>query len=248
MIFKLVNSEAMKLTSRVLVCSIVIAAAAAGCDDVSSSDPPDGAVEIDAPSGCDPATVLPGNYRPIAMVSTGAVTVTTTGGVTSGTLDGTAGGLANAADRPYLYVDLKTGARVDVDDLAARSSTAWDVAIKRSSLRINGGDSGTGERGLVVVQAASMNDVTTAPATGYASDDFTTADCMLDSLPGGEPRSAFGEWYDYDPDTHAVSPKGEVYVIERTDGSRTAFRIATYYGDTAMPMRGAFYAVEWKQL
>lgn len=208
----------------------------------------DAGVEIDAPPGCDPATVLPSNYRPIAMVSTGAVQVTTAAGVTSGTIDATAGGLANSADRPYIYVDLANGVRVDVDDLAARSSTTWDVALKRSSLRINGGDSGAGNRKLAVVQAASMADVTAPPTTGYASDDFTSADCMLETLPGGEPLSAFGEWYDYDGTTHAVTPKSEVYVIERNNGSRTAFRIVTYYGDTAMPMRGAFYGVEWKQL
>lgn len=203
---------------------------------------------VDTSSGCDPATVLPTNYRPIPMVSTGAVQVETSSGMTSGTIDATAGGLANSADRPYIYVDLRNGVKVEVDDLAARTSTTWDIALKRSSLRINGGDSGVGNRQLAIVQATSMGEVTVAPTSGYTTDDFTTDDCMLDSLPGGEPRSAFGEWYDYDPQTHAVSPKSEVYVIERNNGSRTAFRIVTYYGDASMPMRGAFYSVEWKQL
>lgn len=203
---------------------------------------------VDTPSGCDPATVLPSNYRPIAMVSTGAVSVAMSSGVTAGTIDATAGGLANSADRPYVYVDLRDGVKVEVDDLAARSSTKWDLALKRSSLRINGGDSGPGERRLAVVQASSMTEVTTAPTSGYTADDFTTDGCTLDGLPGGEPRSAFGEWYNYDPQTHTVSPKSEVYVIERKDGTRVAFRIITYNGDTAMPMRGAFYGVEWKQL
>jgi hypothetical protein len=96
--------------------------------------------------------------------------------------------------------------------------------------------------------AATLTEVTAAPSSGYTTDDFTTADCMLDSLPGGEPKSAFGEWYNYDPATHAVSPKTEVYVIERDGGSRTALRIVSYNGDTTMPMRGAYYSVEWKQL
>ena len=71
---------------------------------------------------------------------------------------------------------------------------------------------------------------------------------MLDMLPGGEPRIAFGEWYDYNPQAHTLTPKPEVYVLERNNGSRTAFRIVSYYGDAAAPMRGAYYAVEWKQL
>jgi hypothetical protein len=202
----------------------------------------------DSPGGCDPATVLPVSYRLIAMVSTGAVQVTTSGEVTSGTIDATAGGVNNAADNPYVYVDLRSGTKVAVNDLDARTSTAWDIALKRSSLRTNSGDSGTGGRELAAVQAATLAQVTQAPASGYASDDFATADCMLDSTAIGEPRSAFGDWYDYDVNTHVVTPKAEVYVLKRNNGSRTAFRIKAYYGDPSMPMRGAFYSVEWKQL
>lgn len=223
----------------------VLATAACGGDSDNPSTPD---AMPDAPSGCDPATVLPNAFRPIPMVSTGAVTVTgTTAGVTAATIDATAGGTAGSADRPYLYLDLKTGARVDIDDIAARTSSAWDIAIKRPSIRSNGGDSGTGKRTIAVVAGTSL-DTVAAPSSGYASDDFTTEDCMLDAIGLGEPRSAFGEWYDYNIDTHVVTPKGEVYVVEREDGSRSAFRIVTYYGDTAMPMRGAFYQVEWKQL
>jgi hypothetical protein len=71
---------------------------------------------------------------------------------------------------------------------------------------------------------------------------------MLDMIPGGEPRSAFGEWYNYDDTTHIVTPKSEIYVIKRPDGTHAALRLAAYYGDTTMPMRGAFYQVEWKPL
>jgi hypothetical protein len=217
---------------------------------VACSDDTNPAVDAgvpDSPPGCDPATLLPNSYRPIPMVSTGAVAITASGATMTATIDATAGGQMNAADRPYVYVDLTTGTRVDVDDLAARSSMAWDIMLKRSSVRSNGGDSGPGKRTIAVVTGTSLDSVT-APATGYASDDFTTDDCKLDVIPGGEPKSAFGEWYDYDPTTHSVTPKGEVYIIERADGSRTAVRVDSYYGDAAMPMRGAFYRVEWKQL
>jgi hypothetical protein len=225
-----------------LLAASLCAAAACG-DDPEIVDPPG-----DGPGGCDPATILPANYRPIPTVSTGQVQVTTAGGVTSGTVDATAGGLSGAADNPYLYLDLKTGMKVAINDLDARMSTAWDISLKRASLRVNGGDSGTGGRKLAVVQAAMLSAVTAAPASGYAADDFTDANCQLITLPAGEPASAFGEWYNYDPNTHVVTPKSEVYVLERPDGSHTALRIITYYGDASMPMRGAYYQVEWKQL
>lgn len=233
------------------VAALLLVLGACSSDSSSNDDNHTGAdagVDSAPASSCDPATVLPGNYRLIATVSAGAVQVTTTAGVTSGTIDATAGGLPASADNPYIYVDLRTGAKVEVSDIDARSSTAWDIALKRSSLRLNSGDSGAGNRTLAVVAAASLADVSAAPADGYTTDDFTTAACALDSIPGGEPRSAFGEWYGYDEATHAVTPKPEVYVIQRNDGSRTALRLTTYYGDPKSPTRGAFYAVEWKQL
>lgn len=227
------------------ICSL--AGLAAACDG-GSADSPDAAVPIDAP-GCDPLTSLPSNYRPIPNVSSGMIQVTTTGGVTSGTVDATAGGITMSADNPYIYLDLRGGAKVAVNDVDARTSMGWDVALKRASLRVNGGDSGSGGRKLAVVQAATLGAVATAPASGYSTDDFTDASCMpASTLPGGEPLSSFGEWYNYDQQTHVVTPKAEVYVIERADGSHSALRFVTYYGDAANPMRGAFYRVEWKQL
>lgn len=219
-----------------------LAIAACGGDGTKIEPSPD------ADTGCNPATVLPSSFRPIPNVSTGMIQVTMNGGVTSGTVDATAGGLNASADNPYIYLDLKAGMKVAINDLDARTSTAWDVALKRASLRANSGDSGTGGRKLAVVQAAMLSGVTAAPTAGYTTDKFTDANCQLVTLPAGEPLSSFGEWYNYDPNTHIVTPKGEVYVIERPDGSHTALRLVTYYGDNAMPMRGAFYQVEWKQL
>lgn len=216
-----------------------------GCSDSGGSAEPD--LPLDANASCDPLTVLPANYRPIPTTSTGVVSLTTTADVTTGTIDATAGGLSAAADNPYIYVDLITNTRVDVSDVNARDSLDWDIALKRSSLRINGGDSGGGRRTLAVVPGTSVATIT-APSSGYTEDDFTGDACVLATIPGGEPASAFGEWYEYDVETHAVTPKEEVYVLQRADKSRTAIRIVTYYGDTAMPMRGAFYRIETKQL
>jgi hypothetical protein len=227
-------------TFGLLAASLCLAAACDGGDP--DIEPADG------PAGCDPLSALPANFRPIPEVSEGMVNVTSSGGVTSGTVDATAGGSMSYADNPYLYLDLKAGTKVAINDLDARSSPAWDIALKRSSLRVNGGHSGTGGRKLAVVPAADLGAVTAAPTSGYATDAFVDADCMLISLPVGDPMSAFGEWYDYNDQTHMLTPKSQVYVLERSDGSHTALRIVTYYGDTASPMRGAYYQVEWKQL
>ena len=198
--------------------------------------------------GCDPTAVLPASYSPKSTVSAGAVSVTTTDGITSGTIDATAGGFTMFADNPYIYIDLKAGTKVEINDIDARTSSAWDIAIKRPSVRMNGGDSGTGKRELVIVPAATLADVTAAPASGYVADDFTAEDCSLEAIGAGEPNSAFGQWYDYAGETMRLSPKPEVYVIKRSDGSSTAFRITAYYTVAGGMERSALYGVEWKQL
>ncbi len=233
-----------------LTVSLLITACS---DDPTPAQPdaavtPDAAAIVDAPPGCDPQTVLPSKYRPIPLVSEGLLSITVNNNISAGSIDATAGGIANSADRPYIYIDLRNGTKVAITDLAARSSTEWDIAVKRSSVRSNSGDSGAGNRKVAVVAATDLTTVTTGPASGYTTDDFTSADCMFEGIPGGEPSSVFAEWYNYDQATNQLAPKPEVYVVERSDGSRTAFRIVTYYGDPASAMRGAFYRVEFKSL
>lgn len=233
----------MKALSLGLLVGSICAIAA--CDDGG----PDIEPSADGPAGCDPATILPSNYRPIPDVSTGMVeNVLMTGAITSANVDATAGGQGNSADNPYIYLDLRTGMKVEINDIDARTSMAWDIALKRASVRLNGGDSGNGGRKLAEVAAADLAAVTSAPASGYVVDDFATEDCTLVSLRAGEPSSSFGEWYDYDEDAHTLTPKGVAYVIERPDGSHTALRIVEYYRDPSMFMGGGYYKLEWKQL
>ena len=126
---------------------LLLPLAACGSDDVAVVSP-DAAIDA---AGCDPTTALPTQWRPIAMVSTGAVNVTTAGGVTSGTIDATAGGTAAAADNPYVYLDLMAGTKVDLTDTASLTSTAWHVGFKRAGIKLNGGDSGPGQVAAAVV-------------------------------------------------------------------------------------------------
>ena len=242
------------LTTLTLAFGLATCISSNACSDDATPSQPDAAVtpdapaSVDAPPGCDPQTVLPSKYRPIPLVSEGLLAITVSNNISTGTIDATAGGIANSADRPYIYIDLRNGRKVEVTDLASRSSMDWDIALKRSSLRSNSGDSGAGNRKVAVVAATDLTTVTVGPASGYTTDDFTSADCMFTGIPGGEPQSVFAEWYNYDQATNQLSPKPEVYVVERSDGSRSAFRIVTYYGDPASAMRGAFYRVEFKAL
>lgn len=217
--------------------------AACGGDDVS-------VISVDASvdgSTCDPTTVLPVQWRPIAMVSAGALTVTTTGGVTSGTLDATAGGTAAAADNPYLYLDLATGTKLDLTDVDALSSTAWHVGWKRAGIKLNGGDSGPGQVAAAPVAVEFLADVDAAP-TALQQDDWVDPACALVAGPTGEPATVMSDWYAYDEQTHVLTPKRQVWVIRIAPDTFVKLRILTYYGDPANAMRGAYYRLEWAPL
>jgi hypothetical protein len=240
----------MTFASKLTIPLVMTAAALTACGggDGGNATLVDAApLPIDAAGGCEPATALPTEWRPIAMVSAGAVNLTTTGDVTSGTIDATAGGTGAAADSPYIYLDLTDGTKVAISDTAALSSTAWHIALKRASIKLNGGDSGPGTVAGTSVTAASLAAVTTVP-TGLTTDDWADPDCTLIAGPTGEPASVMSTWYDYDSQTHQLTPKGEVWVLEIAPGVHRKLRITTYYGAPGQPTRGAFYHVEWAAL
>jgi hypothetical protein len=174
---------------------------------------------------------------------------TNSGGVTSASIDATAGGLAGAADNPYVYVDLAGATKVAVTDTDSYTTASWDLAFKRASIRVDSGDSGPGDVQVAGVAAPTLAAVTPAPpAADFHVDDWATADCGVASTPSGEPLTAFGTWYNYDDATHVLTPMANVYVIKARDGTLYKLRIETYYGDPASPMRGGFYKVEWAPL
>ncbi len=218
-----------------------------GGDDMVTVDA--ALVTLDSGPSCNAAAALPANYRDIAMVSTGTVVTTVAGGVTSATIDATAGGLANAADNPFIYIDLSSGTKVAIHDAQARIQSSWDIAFKRAVIRVNGGDSGPGNVRVAIVPGAALAAVTTAPAENiFNVDDWTDDLCALLSTPSGEPLTALADWYDYDSATNRLTPRAEVYVVRARSGTLYKLRILTYYGDPASSMRGALYKVEWAPL
>ena len=224
----------------VLAISLPLGAACGGDDDdVVVVD-----AGADASAGCVATDVLPLEYHPVATVSAGEVTTTPgEAGVTDAVVDATS--LDLPADNAYVYIDLVAGAKADFDDVAALTSSDWDVAFERSSIKCNGGDSGPGQVAVAAVDAASIGDVTEAPADGeFAADDWVSDDCAYQQLPFGEPSTVFGEWYDYDIDSHQLTPKPQIYVVRTHTGDLVKLAITSYY-DEGIP---ATYSVSWAAL
>jgi hypothetical protein len=120
-----------------------------------------------------------------------------------------------------IYLDLDGGAEVTPADPAGDPS--WDVAFKRSEVRLNGGVSGTGGVTAAALDGTDLAAVTVAPASGFVSDAPDGADADT------TPDLALGAWYTYDSTTHVLSPADRTYVVHTSAGAYVKIRFAGYY-------------------
>jgi len=190
--------------------------------------------------------------NPQTTSSTGKVTTTDVSGLKQTVIDATAGGMGNSSKNPYVYVSLKTGARVDLDDYKAQDSKAWDIALKRAVVRVNGGDSGAGAGAISIQSNTSIDKVTAVPASStFAQDDFLDANCNISKDPIGQIKTAIGGssgmWYSMDG-ISKLKPNPDTYVIKLGDGSGyVKMEIVTYYGGTNNTT-SAVYTIRWTPL
>lgn len=146
-------------------------------------------------------------------------------------VDASAGGIGGQESQPWVYISLRTGARVELTDLEALKSTAWDLALKRSTLRTNSGDSGPGAGGALE-QTRVWSSVTLATTRGLTLpvETWFDADCTLVTDATGAVATTLGGWSEYDETTHRVSPAPDlVYVVRGADGTLYKLSILDYY-------------------
>lgn len=165
---------------------------------------------------------------PVDKVSTAQVAVVSTSGATKKIyVEAAAGGQAGAAKNPRVYVDLSTGTRVDLTDKTAATSTAWDLALKRTVVFTNGGDGGPGKGGAAELTKA-FDAVTSADASGAKAEKFFDADCnpILDQI--NNPNTTFASWYEYDTATNGVTPANVTYVVRGGTGKLFKVKILSF--------------------
>jgi plastocyanin len=83
-----------------------------------------------------------------------------------------------------------------------------DIAFKRSTIRINGGNSGPGVWLATRVDETTFEALVSPPGRDavWTTDTFIDETCELLTEGRDTPVTAFGIWYNYDPATHTVSP------------------------------------------
>ncbi|SFF39079.1 HmuY protein [Fontimonas thermophila] len=158
----------------------------------------------------------------------------------------TAGGMradVDAADEnAWVYLDLSHAQQV-APNAPARDAAGWDLAIRRTDIKLNGGSSGAGIVAIHDLLRDDWSARTAVPADAQWHSDADGALAFVTYPPrerGGE--CAFGAdgdygWYYYSGfcdkgnGMHHISPRDVVYVVRGRDGHYWKLRMLDYYGD-----------------
>lgn len=117
----------------------------------------------------------------------------------------------------YTFYSLRENQVVANTDSA---TTQWDIALKGTTILINGGTSGPGQGGAQVMTGV-FEEVLEAPTSGWGVDNGTAL-----AIPSGSGNG----WYNYNPATMVISPiPGRVLLIRTADGRYAKLRIVSYY-------------------
>lgn len=134
-------------------------------------------------------------------------------------------GLRVDTNASWTYLTLE-GATVEIS--GAKTSMDWDLAIWRTMWKTNSGGSGPGKGGARwASEGSSFMDLASAPTIGYEPD----RELPVPGPPGAgtfDGSPALNEWYDYEPTTHAVSPKARVLFVRGADGEHAKLVIHEY--------------------
>jgi hypothetical protein len=236
----------MRTFPRGVVLLALVCACGGGGDDDGSAGGADAGHDDD---DCDEAAALPAGWGPVDAVASGSVTSVVDGEVVESIIDASAGGFGNSAGEAYLYLSFGDGALIaqELTDVAAFDDGSWDVAFKRYVIRANGGDSGTAGVSVADVAAATLEEVTAAPADGaFGVDRWTDESCAPVGDGIGGPRTQFTDWYNITD--MILTPKPLVYVVRRPGAGDWMLEIEDYDADEGDPEKSGVFRVRWAPL
>ena len=141
---------------------------------------------------------------------------------------------ARASDK-WVYLDFDAGAEVQLTE--TEQFEQWDLAFRRYKGKVNGGHHGEGQVIVSLLADTELADVSEAPLTPWTTD-----------LPDSEedddefPEYALGDWFNYDPISHILTPKTQVYVLRTTEGDFVKLAYVGYYDADG---QSGFPSIQW---
>lgn len=119
----------------------------------------------------------------------------------------------------FAFFSFDTGEVVTVKD--QNVSLDWDLGLKRTEVIVNGGSSGNGKGGAIVLEKANFSEITEAPVDGYVADTEKIA-----TLARGD------GWYNYTgPPRHQILIRDKVFILQTAKGHYTKMFFVGYYKD-----------------
>ena len=136
----------------------------------------------------------------------------------------------------WAYFSLAKGNIVEVAD--PLNSMDWDLGFQRTKVITNGGVSGPGKGGAVLLKDVDFEGVKEAPAGGYAVDSDQNLAIVAQSEEG---------WYIYTgPPNHWILPlEKRVFVVQAADGTFAKVRFTGYYKDNDNKKDSGFITFEY---
>jgi hypothetical protein len=135
----------------------------------------------------------------------------------------------------WTHGDFETGAEM-------ADTGPWDLRFQRFHISTNGGISGSGGVEVASVADVAFAQVTAPPDTGWTSDAPDGDDANMD------PEYAFEQgdsWYDYNPMSHALTPKPLVWIVRTNGGSTIKLEITKYYDDAGT---AGWFTLHWSPM
>lgn len=163
----------------------------------------------------------------------------------------------------YTYFNLTTGQKVDLTDEQAASSKDWHIAFRRTSVKLNGGDSGPGNVGgaLLVAQddfydgngdynANAFLNATPDSELEHLTGDLTPAQTLVKDrissaldVPGEMQNGVYDfGWYLYNMSNHQISGNDQTaWLLRSGEGNSYArFRATSVSYSSASGMTATF--------
>ena len=119
----------------------------------------------------------------------------------------------------FIFFSFDVGKVVVVED--QKTSLKWDLGLKRTEAIVNGGSSGNGKGGAVILEKVNFSEITHAPAGEYISDTEKIA-----TIARGD------GWYSYTGHPlHQILVRDKVFVLRTAKGHFAKFIFVGYYKD-----------------
>lgn len=150
------------------------------------------------------------------------------------TIDARAGGFMYTDSYVYAKFTPTGLVKVEMTDNESITSMDWDIAFRRFVIRINSGNSGPSCVTAARLKAGTnFDDLMTTPADAlFNPDEYFSATCQVipDGSGLGSPATVMSGFWKYQS---CVQMTGNVYVVEKADGTRVKLLVTDYYEPTA---------------